>query len=417
MAFVSTLASPRLPAGRYDGPLWRFVFLSMLLHALAILLFGAPSGGTREGRAMWGSLEVVIRDSFRDAAPTSKIERAPAAARPAAPTPPAQAVPAPPAPPPLVEPSGVETPPPLVEPPRLESPPAVAVPPMLQRLEPKLEAPEFQVPKASEIPPPGEARIEVPALEATPLEPMPAPAMPRQLAEPPRIEAPLVQPIPIEAAPMERVAAPRVERQLAEPPRIEAPIAQPVETPALPTPRKEAAPAIGPAPPMPAEALPSQPPVPAPPRPAEALPSQPPVPAPPTPSVERAAPPVSPAPAPREASPRIERDAAPAETPASPFRPAPSGPSRAPPSDYDPTAPALDADALRKRAGEITRQGTGNRALLPFPMPPVEKPKTKMETAIENARKPDCRTAYQSLGLAAVVPLIANEFGEGTCRW
>ena len=40
-----------------------------------------------------------------------------------------------------------------------------------------------------------------------------------------------------------------------------------------------------------------------------------------------------------------------------------------------------------------------------------------MEKAIENARKPDCRTAYKDLGLLAVVPLVANEFGEGTCRW
>jgi hypothetical protein len=50
-------------------------------------------------------------------------------------------------------------------------------------------------------------------------------------------------------------------------------------------------------------------------------------------------------------------------------------------------------------------------------MPPVPPKKSKMETAIENARKPDCRTAYQALGLAAAIPLIANEFGEGTCRW
>jgi len=83
----------------------------------------------------------------------------------------------------------------------------------------------------------------------------------------------------------------------------------------------------------------------------------------------------------------------------------------------DPTRPALDPDALRKRAGELTREGTGRRALLPFPMPPVEKPKSKLESAIENARKPDCREAYKALGLAAVVPLIANEFGEGSCRW
>ena len=72
---------------------------------------------------------------------------------------------------------------------------------------------------------------------------------------------------------------------------------------------------------------------------------------------------------------------------------------------------------MRRRAGELARAGSGQRALLPFPMPPVPPKKSKMETAIENARKPDCRTAYQALGLAAAIPLIANEFGEGNCRW
>jgi hypothetical protein len=91
-----------------------------------------------------------------------------------------------------------------------------------------------------------------------------------------------------------------------------------------------------------------------------------------------------------------------------------------PASGYDPTAPAapaLDLDAIRRRAGEIAREGSGQRALLPFPMPPVPPKKSAMEKAIDGARKPDCRTAYQSMGLAAVVPLVANEFGEGNCRW
>jgi hypothetical protein len=89
-----------------------------------------------------------------------------------------------------------------------------------------------------------------------------------------------------------------------------------------------------------------------------------------------------------------------------------------PATTYDPTAaPSIDMDAVRKRAAALARQGTGNRAVLPFPMPPLPERKTKEQIAIENARKPDCRTAYSSLGLAAVVPLIVNEFGEGNCRW
>jgi hypothetical protein len=86
-------------------------------------------------------------------------------------------------------------------------------------------------------------------------------------------------------------------------------------------------------------------------------------------------------------------------------------------SDYDPTKPGIDPDAIRRRASELARQGTGQRAPLAFPLPAIEKPKSKLEKAIEDARKPDCREAYKSLGLAAVVPLIANEFGDGTCRW
>jgi len=105
----------------------------------------------------------------------------------------------------------------------------------------------------------------------------------------------------------------------------------------------------------------------------------------------------------------------------SPFRAPPAGtsPFRTPrdaPSanDYDPTKPQVDVDAAKKRAAEIAKEGAGQRAL--FAMP-IAKPKNKMEEAIEKARKPDCRTAYQNLGLLAIVPLVANEFGEGSCRW
>ena len=103
----------------------------------------------------------------------------------------------------------------------------------------------------------------------------------------------------------------------------------------------------------------------------------------------------------------------------SPFRRDPLPREREPTSNYDPTAapPALDIDMMRKRAGELGRAGTGNRAALPFPMPPVPEKKNKLEEAIEKARKPDCREAYKHFGLAAVVPLIANEFGEGKCKW
>src|SRR5262249_28537281 len=136
----------------------------------------------------------------------------------------------------------------------------------------------------------------------------------------------------------------------------------------------------------------------------------------------------TPAPAPVEsAAPRREEPAAkptdlskpevpargPAEAAPSPFRAPPAGTRREP----DATKPSVDPDTIRRRANEIAREGSGQRAVLPFPMPPVPPKKSKMEEALEKARKPDCRDAYKDLGLAAVVPLIANEFGEGTCRW
>jgi hypothetical protein len=88
-----------------------------------------------------------------------------------------------------------------------------------------------------------------------------------------------------------------------------------------------------------------------------------------------------------------------------------------PSTPYDPTAPSVDLDAVRKRAGQIAREGSGNRAILPFPMPAPPERKSKEAIALEKARKPDCRTAFKDLGLLAIAPLIANEFGEGNCRW
>jgi hypothetical protein len=100
--------------------------------------------------------------------------------------------------------------------------------------------------------------------------------------------------------------------------------------------------------------------------------------------------------------------------PSLPSTPATPGPRSEP---YDPTLPSLDVESIRARAGQMTREGTGNRAVLPFPMPPQPARKSKEEIALEKARKPDCRTAYKDLGLLAVIPLVANEFGEGSCKW
>jgi hypothetical protein len=188
-------------------------------------------------------------------------------------------------------------------------------------------------------------------------------------------------------------------------PPIERP---PVEVPVLPVPHTQSvAPPRIEAPSIPAE---------------KSLPAEVPLTPTPPPTMERAAPR---APEPAEVPRKVESEVPMKVQPSLrelPLRtPSPAGVPRetAPSTTYDPTAapPSVDLDAVRKRAGQMAREGSGNRALLPFPMPAPPEHKTKEQIAIENARKPDCRTAYKGLGLLAVAPLIANEFGEGTCRW
>ena len=433
-------------------PLAEFVLLSMLLHVLGILLFGAPSGGSREGRAMWGSLEVSLPGAFREPAPLLKLDSSLGAGTRAAPEPPRPAPAAAPRPaPPARELSITKeiAPPPA---PRVEPVPEEAPRPMPRLLDrlPKSE-PDIELPPALKLPPPADIpfvpmplpeRRVVPEISVPELAPVEAPAPEPPPA--PRIEAsPEVAP----AAP-----APRVERPPEEAPAIPAPVLLP--PPAVPTPPVEPpkveVPAIPVPAPRPAERVPIETPavpVPAITPPVERPPVE--VPALPVPKVESAAPqaipqempasqPPAAAPAeprlpPREAAPRIEREApartereAPIRTDALPRIPSTRTPSATSeparkgddvPSSYDPTAPRIDLDAARRRAGQIAREGAGQRAIFAIPVPPKPEHKTKEAIAIENARKPDCRTAYQALGLAAVVPLIANEFGEGTCRW
>ena len=84
---MSTITADRIPAHWRTGrrppgptigpfvrtPLAKFILLSMLLHALMIMLFGAPSGGSREGRAMWGALSVTLQGLKPEPTPTPPI--------------------------------------------------------------------------------------------------------------------------------------------------------------------------------------------------------------------------------------------------------------------------------------------------------------------------------------------------------
>ena len=407
-ARAPVLVLPQRPFPK--GPLAQWLLLSILLHVLGILLFGAPAGGSREGRAMFGSLSVVIMPA---APPAPELRLAPELSlTPLKPQARVERLPRPvPVPPPQL---GITK--------KMEAAPVV-VPKVIDRLVPAERKPDVVPPPQVPLPtPPQEAPPPAIVQEASPpavVQEAPPPAVVQEAPAPVAVEpAPAPMPTPPPPAP-----APVIE---AKP--IEAP-ALPVTPPAPPAPQVERAPPVAVPAPTPAPPVEVQAPKPVP---AEPIRSAPPLPEPvrEPPKAEAREPPPQPREAPREPPPvqpapaPVQRVAPKIEPPASAFRPRVPGPDIAAPApgappDYDPTAapPSVDLDGARRRAGQLAREGTGNRALLPFAMPPVQKPKSKMESAIENARKPDCRTAYKDLGLAAVVPLIANEFGEGNCRW
>jgi hypothetical protein len=86
-----------------------------------------------------------------------------------------------------------------------------------------------------------------------------------------------------------------------------------------------------------------------------------------------------------------------------------------PPSE----APRIDLDAARKKAArEVVSEGAGSRGIFTIPSPPPPEKKTKEAMAMEKALKPDCRTAYASMGLLAVPVLVASAIAaDGSCRW
>jgi len=78
------------------------------------------------------------------------------------------------------------------------------------------------------------------------------------------------------------------------------------------------------------------------------------------------------------------------------------------------SAPRLNLELVRPRGGAISAQGS--RGLLQMlPHPPEDT--SKLADDIAKAAKADCRKAYSSLGLAAVVPLAVDALREKGCRW
>ena len=427
----------------------QFVLLSLMLHALAIVLFGdTTGGGARRGEKLWGALTVTVQALIPDRGTGLKLDRGATLLQPTQATrsvpasrqPPAQnrearaAVP-------------VETPPPApdVAPPPQAS--AVEMPPVIST-DVERAVTEFVVPKASAdrlytppTLPPEEAPRAVPVV---PLPPAPPPVVaptPLPVAAPP-IERSIVPPVvvaPTESRSREEaIATPRPAPPPAPSPKIEREAEIPVI--AAPKPREVVTPIVqpvAPAPTIPAREI-VPPVVPA----AEPKPREIVAPAP-------VAPPAlaePPARAEATVAPKIEREVVKAAAPSAPAVTAPAPPPTTPfgtpvgnagadrdllkpqvdattPSS-DALAPALgkapgiDLDAVRRRAREISSGGTGPRTVFPFPGSPPQKPKSKEQQAFDKAlKKNDCRDAYSDMGLAAVVPLVLSAVREDGCKW
>lgn len=85
-----------------------------------------------------------------------------------------------------------------------------------------------------------------------------------------------------------------------------------------------------------------------------------------------------------------------------------------PPSVPPSAPPRLNLDYMRPSGGALAAQPRRG-ALALMPAPPERK--SKLAEGIEQAAKPDCRTAYAGAGLAAVVPLAMDAARGKGCKW
>ena len=407
-------------------PVKQWVWLSIVLHILAVVLFGDTTDGARTGQSRGahaggpftvmlqrgkqdsaetlalrpetklGSLEKTLEQSEKPrATPRPRTRRA----RPASDAAPVETVsPTPanateivPALPPVIA-TEVEKPvtdfvvpraipePAKMPPPAPPEPPAARLPESLPKLD-SLPAPKAIVTPAPErdVALPPELIPRLAPLEAAPrakifvppkIEPEPTPAPPPVAM--PRM-TPLAPPVP---TPIERNNArspellPRVTQTIADPVVEKAPVAENIAAPPASTTRTT----------TPATASPTT------------------TIAPPSPPASRTI-------------------AGPASGVGdSTLVPAPRAPIAGPPLSG--AAPRIDLDAVRQRAREIGREGTGPRTLLPFNVKPKEDTRTKEQQAFDKAlKRTDCRDAYADMGLAAVLPLILDTVSEKGCKW
>ena len=433
-------------------PVKQWVWLSILLHILAVVLFGDTSGsgsrsGTYRGEKSGGPLTVTLQQATPAGAepllprPTGrigKVKRAeklprtqPVAASPPAPAPlpvndiaplevNAPAVPAPPDAAPVIA-------------TEVDKPVTDFVVPITPLTPVRAPVPAPPAPTPESEPPSARLPASLPKLDTLPApRAIAAPIPDREVALPAELIPRLA---PLTPAPSERSTpletAPRVKTFV--PPKIEP--EPPLELPRM-TPLAPLAPS-----PIERESL----------RAPELLPRLPPVA--PGAAIETAKPTdvvprvVQPVPAPvttevtaEKTSPTITTPTT-TPAPANILPPASSPPSRATSNPQDGAtrhgddlaapvprgaitappagaAPRINLDSVRQRAREIDREGSAPRTLLPFNVKPKLDTRTKEQQAFDKAlNRPDCREAYAGMGLAAVVPLILDTVSEKGCKW
>ncbi len=440
---VFDLPAPHLPSTK------QWVWLSILLHILAIVLFGDTTGaGSRRGDRFGGPLNVVLQgpvergadarsvqpqlradsrlsslESPTSASSAGSTAKDAATAESASPPPPAPAeeTVAAPALPPLIA-TEVEKPvttfvvpvaiPELITP---LQPPAAKLPETIPQLDtftpPKVVAPvkiERDIKLPTELIPriaaPVPAQIERAATVPIEAAPVLKPFVP------PKIEAESIAPA-MEIPRMAPLSPKAIEREFVRPAEL-----LPRLAPVAPTPLVEAAKPTEVAPRFVAPAAPPAAPAPTVPA-AQERPTETAVTPTPTPPATASTPAPSATPPVARTPPGVSgipdsTGTADASAP----RGSVASPSLSPPSGG--TAPRLDLDAVRQRAREIAREGSGPRTLLPFNVKPKEEFKTKEQQAFDKAlKRPDCKDAYAGMGLAAVIPLVWDAVSEKGCKW
>ena len=436
----------------------QFVLLSLMLHVLVIVLFGdTVGGGAKRGEKLWGALTVTVQSLLPDRGVALKLDRDTTTLQRAVADP--RATPASPgitsekrdrrASEQTERASLVED----VSPPAQAS--SFEMPPLISKDVEKAVT-DFVVPKPSAerayAPPteqvPREALVAQPPVIVAPTIQPPVVVEPvAELIAPVKIERALVTPLlpikPVELKPREDLIATPALQPEPPPAKIEREATKPIVSAPSPKPREVVQPATQPAAPTPSVPVtpiaPTLPPKP------ERERTQP-IAAPAEPKTrEMPAPAVPSPPALSESTQRVETAKTPKPerevvAPVGPPVAATVAPSGVPAADNDifrprgeatralidtpglaPAplkTPGIDLDAVRRRAREITSDGTGPRTVFPFPGAPQQKPKSKEQQAFDKAlKKNDCRDAYADMGLAAVVPLVLSAVREGGCKW